>query len=90
MAAGNVMLAHNSGGPKLDIVVPYNEKPTGFLASDEESYSKAMMQIFNMDPQDRLELRQNARDSLNRFSEEQFELRFIDLCQPLFKRISVR
>ncbi|KAJ8352599.1 hypothetical protein SKAU_G00240750 [Synaphobranchus kaupii] len=32
MAAGAVILAHKSGGPKLDIVVPHDGHPTGFLA----------------------------------------------------------
>ncbi|CAG8516410.1 6016_t:CDS:2 [Acaulospora colombiana] len=29
MAAGAIPVAHNSGGPKMDIVVPYNNKITG-------------------------------------------------------------
>lgn len=89
MAAGNVILAHDSGGPKMDIVVDYNNKPTGFRASDVDGYAYALKHIFSMNSQDRLELRQNARESLARFSEEQFELDFLHLCEPLFKRFQM-
>jgi hypothetical protein len=29
MAAGLVVVAHNSGGPSMDIVTPYEDKATG-------------------------------------------------------------
>ncbi|XP_035825053.1 GDP-Man:Man(3)GlcNAc(2)-PP-Dol alpha-1,2-mannosyltransferase isoform X2 [Aplysia californica] len=88
MAAGTVMLAHDSGGPKMDIVVTHNDRPTGFLASDEESFAAAMKQIFQMSPSERLALRQNARDSLSRFSEEEFDAAFLSLCRPVLKFLS--
>ena len=31
MAAGLVTIAHDSGGPRMDIVVPLNDQPTGML-----------------------------------------------------------
>ena len=33
-----VVVAHNSGGPKSDIVVEYDGEATGFLASTPEEY----------------------------------------------------
>uniref|UniRef100_A0A2C9K2Q8 GDP-Man:Man(3)GlcNAc(2)-PP-Dol alpha-1,2-mannosyltransferase n=1 Tax=Biomphalaria glabrata TaxID=6526 RepID=A0A2C9K2Q8_BIOGL len=89
MAAGTVMLAHNSGGPKMDIVINHNGEPTGFLASDASSYSEAIKTIFNMTPSERLALRQNARNSLSRFSEEEFENAFISLCEQLLDEKNV-
>ena len=88
MAAGTVMLAHNSGGPQMDIVVPYSGKPTGFLASNEENFANAMKKIFDMSESDRQELCQNARESLSRFSEREFEEVFLSLCRPLLKKLS--
>ena len=38
MSAGTVMIAHNSAGPKMDIVVPYKGEKTGFLAESDEEY----------------------------------------------------
>ncbi|XP_046359733.2 GDP-Man:Man(3)GlcNAc(2)-PP-Dol alpha-1,2-mannosyltransferase-like isoform X1 [Haliotis rufescens] len=87
MAAGTVIIAHNSGGPKLDIVVPFNEEPTGFLADDEESYVGAMTTVFRMSDDDRLRLRSVARQSVSRFSDEQFERSFLAVVDPVLKSI---
>lgn len=85
MAAGAIALAHKSGGPKMDIVIRWQEKPTGFLASDVAGYAKEMRQIFNMSPQKRLEMRQRARASVEqRFSEEVFEANVVRRTERLF------
>lgn len=46
MAAGVVTVAHNSGGPKSDIVVPFNGVRTGFLAATPSQYADALEAIF--------------------------------------------
>ncbi|NP_001171793.1 asparagine-linked glycosylation protein 11-like [Saccoglossus kowalevskii] len=84
MAAGTVILAHKSGGPKMDIVINYNDKPTGFLANDEESYANAMETILKMPAQQRMEMRKNARKSVVRFSEQEFNDNFLNSVQSLF------
>ena len=85
MAAGAVVLAHDSGGPKMDIVISWQEKPTGFLASDAVGYAKEMRRIFNMKPQKRMEIRQRARASVeHRFSEEAFEANIVRQTECLF------
>ncbi|XP_056418007.1 GDP-Man:Man(3)GlcNAc(2)-PP-Dol alpha-1,2-mannosyltransferase isoform X2 [Hyla sarda] len=84
MAAGTVILAHNSGGPKLDIVVPYEGHETGFLADSEESYASAMDRILAMSEDQRLQIRQNARRSVSRFSDQEFEVSFIAATEQLF------
>jgi alpha-1,2-mannosyltransferase len=86
MAAGTIILAHNSGGPKLDIVVEYNRKKTGFLATDEESYTSAMETIFGMSDEEQLEIRSNARESVKQFSDDEFETGFITATEFLFRR----
>ncbi|XP_013408388.1 GDP-Man:Man(3)GlcNAc(2)-PP-Dol alpha-1,2-mannosyltransferase [Lingula anatina] len=77
MAAGTIVLAHNSGGPKMDIVVDRKGTKTGFLASDITSYADAMETIFNLTPQERMEIRMNARESVKKFSEEEFSQGFL-------------
>ena len=84
MAAGTVSLAHDSGGPKLDIVVPHNNAPTGFLASSEREYAQAMDAIFTMPEEERRRLRENARESVGRFSEQEFEMSFLGNMAPFF------
>ncbi|NXP83445.1 ALG11 mannosyltransferase, partial [Ramphastos sulfuratus] len=85
MAAGTVILAHNSGGPKLDIVVPYEGRITGFLAENVDSYAEMMAYILSLSPEKRLEIRENARRSVHRFSDQHFEETFLLSVEPLFK-----
>ena len=49
-AAGAIAIAHASGGPKLDIVVPFEGQPTGFLASTVEEYATALKEV--IEPED--------------------------------------
>lgn len=90
MAAGTVVLAHNSGGPKLDIVVNHHDRITGYLADDVQSYSQALTAIFSLSPKERLEIRRNARDSVSRFSEEEFEHGFLSVIEPFVNLIDMR
>ncbi|KAM4796656.1 GDP-Man:Man(3)GlcNAc(2)-PP-Dol alpha-1,2-mannosyltransferase [Rhinophrynus dorsalis] len=84
MAAGTIILAHNSGGPKMDIVVPFEGHETGFLADSEESYASAMDHILSLTPAKRLLIRQNARHSVTRFSDQEFETNFLSATEQLF------
>mmetsp|Transcript_30798 Transcript_30798/g.35410 ORF Transcript_30798/g.35410 Transcript_30798/m.35410 type:complete len:533 (-) Transcript_30798:52-1650(-) len=45
MAAGLITVAHNSGGPKSDII---KENETGYLASTKEEYANALYKILNL------------------------------------------
>lgn len=84
MSAGLVTLAHDSGGPQMDIVTEYEGKPTGFLASDAHSFADTMEKIIMMHPEKRLEIRQNARNSTTRFSEFIFETNFLIVFNTYF------
>ncbi|EDV24914.1 uncharacterized protein TRIADDRAFT_50291 [Trichoplax adhaerens] len=87
MAAGAVTLAHNSGGPKMDIVKDWQGQPTGLLAENEEQYATAMKEIFEMSTKERMDLRLRARESAAaRFSEDVFNTSFIRAVQPLFHK----
>ncbi|KAG7232733.1 hypothetical protein INR49_008173 [Caranx melampygus] len=83
MAAGKVILAHKSGGPKLDIVVPFDGNQTGFLAEDEDGYAAAIDSILSLPPASRLQIRHNARQSVARFSDQEFEACFLAAMEPL-------
>lgn len=90
MAAGTIILAHNSGGPKLDIVVEHDGQQTGYLASDVDSYAEAIRTIFSMSSQERVKMRLAARDSVQRFSEEMFEDSFLGAVDPLIEDLIAR
>ncbi|EPY84883.1 hypothetical protein CB1_000435010 [Camelus ferus] len=85
MAAGTIVLAHNSGGPKLDIVIPHEGERTGFLAESEEGYAETMAQVLSMSAEKRLQIRNNARASVSRFSDQEFEVTFLSSVEKLFQ-----
>uniref|UniRef100_A0A3P8TQI0 GDP-Man:Man(3)GlcNAc(2)-PP-Dol alpha-1,2-mannosyltransferase n=1 Tax=Amphiprion percula TaxID=161767 RepID=A0A3P8TQI0_AMPPE len=87
MAAGTIVLAHKSGGPKLDIVVPHEGRQTGFLADSEDSYAAAMESILALSPWARLEIRRSARDSVSRFSDQEFEACFLSATESLMSKL---
>ncbi|KAJ8617411.1 hypothetical protein MRB53_013597 [Persea americana] len=72
MAAGAIPIAHNSAGPKMDIVLEEDGQMTGFLASDVEEYAEAILKILRMTEVERLEIAAAARKRASRFSEQQF------------------
>lgn len=55
MAAGTIILAHNPGGPKLDIVIPHEGPITAFLTESEEGYAETMAHILSLSPEKRLQ-----------------------------------
>nr|OQO22663.1 hypothetical protein B0A51_11528 [Rachicladosporium sp. CCFEE 5018] len=71
-AAGLISVVNDSGGPKADIVVDVDGKPTGFHASTVEQFSAAFAGALELSPQDALSMRLRARQSAKRFSEEVF------------------
>jgi len=76
MAAGLLTIAHNSGGPKSDIVLPGdNTSATGFLAITAEEYAEAMHRALAMDDRDASAMRHRARASATRFSDSAFDQR---------------
>lgn len=83
MAAGTVILAHKSGGPRLDIVVPYEGGETGFLAEDEDGYADTIERILTLSPSARLEIQRNARLSVTCFSDQEFEACFLATMEPV-------
>ncbi len=50
--AGVVPIAHNSGGPKADIV-SISGKPCGFLCTTAQEYADAVTAVLCMEPHER-------------------------------------
>ena len=83
MAAGAIVLAHDSAGPKLDIVRDVRGEPTGFLAEDEAGFADAMAAIFAMTSSECDAMRGRAREQAQRFSVERFEVAVVAALSPL-------
>jgi alpha-1,2-mannosyltransferase len=73
MAAGLITIAHDSGGPKSDIITP---PTTGFLATTETQYAQAMQHVFSMSASEQQAIRDAARVSMARFNDQEFEVSF--------------
>lgn len=74
MAAGVIPVTHASGGPLKDIVVPFNNQPTGYHATNPETFAEAFQTVLALSPDEELALRVRARTwAVQRFSEEEFE-----------------
>ncbi|RHZ30080.1 hypothetical protein DYB31_001508 [Aphanomyces astaci] len=78
MAAGLVVIAHDSGGPREDIVKP----GTGYLATTPEEYATYMYDILTQ-PNDADDTRQAARVSAGRVSDEIFQESFATALAPV-------
>ncbi len=84
MAAGLLTIAHNSGGPRADIIVPFESKSenevqhkTGFLASSEEDYANSMFEALQgLNEEERRSIRIAAQESSRRFSDDVFNASF--------------
>lgn len=64
--------AHNSAGPKMDIVLEEDGQQTGFLAQTVEEYADAILRVLRMPETERLKMAAAARKRASRFSEQRF------------------
>lgn len=86
MAAGLVTIAHNSGGPKADIINQCDGSRNGFLATDDEDFAHAMATAINMSGNQREGVVLAARSSVNQFSVQEFNQQFLRAVDPLFRQ----
>ena len=82
MAAGVIPIAHKSGGPASDIVLPFQAQETGFLAETEAEYAQALERAFSLSDKDAEAVARAARASVSRFSDEAFERSFAEAMAP--------
>ncbi|CAD0203654.1 unnamed protein product [Chrysodeixis includens] len=85
MAAGLVTIAHRSGGPLADIVNPAPPARTGFLAAEPDEYARAILEVIALQPEEREQIIDAARASVDRFSEMEFEKAFLRNAEPLLR-----
>jgi alpha-1,2-mannosyltransferase len=77
-----LIAAHNSAGPKLDIVVNEGGHQTGFLATSVAEFADAMCRVVTMPADERIEIARAARVRAARFSESKFDLAFKEATSP--------
>ncbi|CAB4062260.1 ALG11 [Lepeophtheirus salmonis] len=84
LAAGLVTLAHRSGGPLMDIIIEDDNSRNGFLAVHDEEYASTIALILNSSDEFRDLIRERARSSVSRFSDEEFKISWLRAVAPLF------
>ncbi|KAJ8099381.1 hypothetical protein POJ06DRAFT_256819 [Lipomyces tetrasporus] len=86
-AAGLISVVHESGGPMMDIVVPFEGKPTGLYFSTnpsrETTLAGALAKVFSMSPDEQIEYRARAQQSAARFSVENFDRAWLERLRVL-------
>ncbi|XP_077236733.1 GDP-Man:Man(3)GlcNAc(2)-PP-Dol alpha-1,2-mannosyltransferase-like [Tasmannia lanceolata] len=83
MAAGAIPIAHNSAGPRMDIVLEEDGQRTGFLANNTEEYADAILKVLSMSEAERLKMASVARKRAARFSEQRFYEDFKAAIHPI-------
>ncbi|KAF8194196.1 mannosyltransferase [Pholiota molesta] len=74
VASGVIPVAHASGGPLKDIIVPFNGERTGFHAKTTDEFAEALHTVLSLPNEEELAMRWRARAwAVQRFSEEEFE-----------------
>ncbi|KAI1337384.1 hypothetical protein F5Y15DRAFT_418147 [Xylariaceae sp. FL0016] len=81
LAAGLISVVHNSGGPKLDIVTPVDGELTGFHATTATEFAEGYEKALSLP--NPLAVRQRARQSSKRFSDEEFVRRWLSQLDKL-------
>jgi alpha-1,2-mannosyltransferase len=83
LAAGLIPVVHDSGGPKLDIVVPYDGKPTGYHAETAEEFAEGFHRVMQMELEDRYAMRVRGREVAKTFTEEAFARKWTEQVEKL-------
>ncbi|KAI8646053.1 hypothetical protein BD408DRAFT_337417 [Parasitella parasitica] len=83
MSAGLIPVAHNSGGPKSDIVIEYDGRQTGFLADTEDTFAECLNSALLFSEAKYEKMAANARASASdRFSEDSFNTDLLRCLRP--------
>lgn len=78
MVSGVIAVAHNSGGPKSDIILNDDE---GYLCTSVEEYADAIEKIISMPESSRKSIMQAARESAtSKFDSKIFDKKITELA----------
>ncbi|KAJ5257203.1 Glycosyl transferase family 1 [Penicillium angulare] len=82
-AAGLICVTHDSGGPREDIVIDLGDGATGFRAETEEQFAAAFEAALALPVEEKIAMRQRARRSALRFTEEEFGKKWLTQVEKL-------
>lgn len=91
LAAGLIPVVHNSGGPREDIVVPFEGNEIGYKCETEGDYSAAFSKVLaEMTGEERYAMRMRCRESAERFTGEVFADKWMASMEVLVRKVSER
>ena len=91
MASGAIPIAHDSAGPRMDIVVGEGPgREVGFLATSEEDFAAAIANALRMPDDERDEMATRARRRTERFGEETFRRGLRETLAPILEEMRAR
>ncbi|OQD84085.1 hypothetical protein PENANT_c014G10589 [Penicillium antarcticum] len=82
-AAGLICVTHDSGGPREDIVIDLGDGATGFRAETEEQFAASFEAALALPEAEKIAMRQRARRSARRFTEEEFSRKWLEQVKKL-------
>lgn len=83
VAAGLIVVAHNSGGPKMDII---KSRDIGFLAETSDEYADCLLEIVRSEQSKLSNIRKTARKHVDKFSEDKFCSQVADIFDSILSR----
>ena len=88
MAAGMVMIAHNSGGPQKDIMVPLKDgQIVGYVAASIEEYADRLADALSLSAGEAMRVRLSARQSVQeRFGDMVIEEQVVALFNHILHK----
>ncbi|KAF4527312.1 hypothetical protein B566_EDAN001088 [Ephemera danica] len=87
LAAGLLTVAHDSGGPQMDIIEVAEGSRTGWLASDEMEYARTLYVLMKLPTSVKQTVREAARSSVERFSTAEFNKAFLNVISPMIDKL---
>jgi alpha-1,2-mannosyltransferase len=78
-----ITVAHNSGGPRLDIVKELPTGVTGFLAATPQEYSENFHKILMESDSWRKQVQVRARSHVQKFSDQEFDKNITSLLDQI-------
>jgi len=85
LAAGLIPVAHDSGGPRSDIIQP---GVNGYLATSEAEYAREILKVLllkEQEPEQHKEMVKRVRESARRFNDEAFAIGWAAAATHLLK-----
>ncbi len=80
-------IAHESAGPKLDIICKDAPQPLGYLARDPDGFVTSICDVLdNFDSERLLALRQRARTHVQQFTDETFVQHFTTVFEDFLTK----